>query len=108
MYKKTGNYLKNIKLNESELTRAIIGAIGQLDAYMLPDLKGYTNIKRKLTGYTDQKRQEVRDQILSTKSNDFYHFGECLETAFTSPRIAVLCNHKSAKIAKLEKETFIL
>ena len=32
---------------------------------MLPDLKGYTNIKRKLTGYTDQKRQEVRDQILS-------------------------------------------
>ena len=54
-----------------KLTRAIIGAIGQLDAYMLPDLKGYTNIKRKLTGYTDQKRQEVRDQILSTKSNDF-------------------------------------
>ena len=40
VYKKTGNYLKNIKLNESELTRAIIGAIGQLDAYTLPDLKG--------------------------------------------------------------------
>ena len=108
IYKKTGDYLKNIKLNESELTRAIIGAIGQLDAYMLPDLKGYTNIKRKLTGYTDQKRQEVRDQILSTNPNDFYHFGECLETAFITPRITVLCNQQSAKIAKLEKETFIL
>ena len=108
MYKKTGNYLKNIKLNESELTRAIIGAIGQLDAYTLPDLKGYRNIKRKLTGYTDQKRQEVRDQILSTKSNDFYHLENVLKQLLLVLELLFFVTINQQKLLRIRKETFIL
>ena len=41
IYKETGEYLKNLELSEDELTRALIGAIGTLDSYQLPDAKGF-------------------------------------------------------------------
>ena len=65
VYKATGDYLKNLKLNEDELTRALIGAIGQLDAYQLPDAKGYSSCMRYLINYTDEERQKLRDEVLA-------------------------------------------
>ena len=60
------------------MTKAIIGAIGELDAYQLPDAKGYTSMIRQLTGVTDDFRQEMREAVLGTKVEDFRAFGEAL------------------------------
>ena len=81
-YDNAAGYLKNLdatSLSDSELTKAIIGAIGDLDAYQLPDAKGYTSMMRYLTGRTDEMRQKERDEILSTNGEDFIAFGEMLE-----------------------------
>ena len=51
VYQATGDYLENLDLSDDELTRAIIGAIGQLDAYQLPDSKGYSDLGRYLFGF---------------------------------------------------------
>ncbi len=77
-YGKTGEFLKNLTLDEDELTRALIGAIGAIDAYLLPDAKGYVDTLRWLTGMTDEKRQKRRDQVLATTADDFRAFGEFL------------------------------
>ncbi|MGE4488034.1 MAG: insulinase family protein [Kiritimatiellales bacterium] len=77
-YGQTADFLKNLQIDEDELTRALIGAIGGIDAYMLPDAKGYTDMARWLTGQTDEKRQKRRDEILSTTADDFREFGEFL------------------------------
>jgi len=77
-YGKTGDFLKNLTLDEDELTRALIGAIGAIDAYLLPDAKGYADTLRWLTGMTDEKRQTRRDEVLSTTADDFRRFGEFL------------------------------
>lgn len=72
-------FLKDLKLNDDELSKAIIGTIGDVDAYQLPDAKGHTALLRYLLGVTDAERQERRDQILSTSVKDFNTFGEFLE-----------------------------
>jgi Zn-dependent M16 (insulinase) family peptidase len=77
-YGKTADFLKNLQLDEDELTRALIGAIGGIDAYLLPDAKGYIDMIRYLTGQTDEKRQKLRDELLSTTAEDFREFADFL------------------------------
>jgi Zn-dependent M16 (insulinase) family peptidase len=108
IYQQTGQFLKDLKLDEAELTRSLIGAIGQLDAYMLPDSKSFTNAKRQLLGYTESKRQQLRDEVLSTTQQHFNQFGEILDTAFHNPRVAVLCDEESAIRAGLKTQTIVL
>ncbi len=42
-----------------------------MDAYQLPDAKGYSAMGRYLLGISDEERQQRRDQILSTSPKDF-------------------------------------
>ena len=62
-YDETIDFLRNIDLTESALTRTIVGAIGDLDAYQLPDAKGRTAFMRHLLGITDEERQQRREQV---------------------------------------------
>ena len=107
VYKNTGNFLKNLKLSEDELTRSIIGAIGQLDSYQLPDAKSLSNYQRMLINYTDQERQKLRNEVLSTSKKDFQKFGDVLSKAFKDPNILVLCDNESANEANIRKLTNI-
>lgn len=86
VYNRTADYLRELQLDEDELTRAIIGAIGAIDAYLMPDAKGYTDTLRWLTGQTDEKRQNRRDEVLSTTAEDFRRFAEFMrmDNAVTS------------------------
>jgi presequence protease len=89
-YDKAGQFLRRIEIGEDELTKAMIGAIGEMDAYQLPDAQGYTSMLRYLLGVTDEDRQQRREQVLSTTQADFHRFGEVLGQAVSSARIAVL------------------
>jgi presequence protease len=94
-YDRAGQFLREIDLSEDELTKAMIGAIGEMDAYQLPDAQGYTSMLRYLLGVTDEERQQLRDQVLSTTPADFHSLGQVLEQALGSARIAVL-GHQAA------------
>lgn len=41
-YDGTVEFLKNLELDDEALTKAIIGTIGEMDSYQLPDAKGYS------------------------------------------------------------------
>lgn len=93
IYDQTGQFLRQLdhsRLSESELTRSIIGAIGDMDFYQLPDAKGYRSMTRYLAGETDEWRQQRREQILSTGLDDFHTFGEALERAAQAGRVVVM------------------
>ncbi|MBT8042104.1 MAG: insulinase family protein [Pontiella sp.] len=108
VYKATGAYLKNLKLSEDELTRALIGAIGTLDAYQLPDAKGYSSCMRYLIDYTDAERQKLRDEVLATTQKHFNAFGETLSKAFENGSVSVLCSPEAAAKAGLETKTRVM
>jgi len=93
--------LDSSRLSDNELTKAIIGAIGDIDAYQLPDAKGYTSMLRYLTHRTDALRQKTRDEVLSTNGADFIAFGEVLEKAARSEAIAVLGSQNALESANV-------
>ena len=89
-YDQTANFLSNLELSKSELTKTIIGTIGELDAYQLPDAKGYTSMVRYLTNYPDDVRQRVRDEVLGTTVKDFKKFAEPLRRVAEQGEVVVL------------------
>ncbi len=102
-YDGAAGYLKHLdakSLSDSELTKAIIAAIGDMDSYQLPDAKGYTSMIRHLTGRSDAQLQKERDEILSTNGEDFIAFGEVLEKAAKSDAVAVIGSQSAIEGAK--------
>lgn len=89
-YDATADFLRTLDLSDDELTRSIIGAIGSIDAYQLPDAKGFTSMTRYLTNDSDERQQTFRDQLLSTTVEDFRALGEVLTQVNEAGEIVVL------------------
>eukprot|EP00238_Polyblepharides_amylifera_P009616 CAMPEP_0196574836 /NCGR_PEP_ID=MMETSP1081-20130531/4451_1 /TAXON_ID=36882 /ORGANISM="Pyramimonas amylifera, Strain CCMP720" /LENGTH=1082 /DNA_ID=CAMNT_0041892963 /DNA_START=123 /DNA_END=3371 /DNA_ORIENTATION=+ len=98
-YDGAGDFLRNLDMDKESLDKAIIGCVGDIDAYQLPDSKGYTSMVRHLLGITDEERQARRDQILSTSIQDFKDFAEVLETVKTSGRVVAVASAEAVKTA---------
>jgi len=77
-YDLASEFLRHLNLNEDQLTKSIIGVIGDIDSYQLADAKGYTSMMRYLHGTTDEERQQYRAEVLATKSYHFQAFAEVL------------------------------
>jgi len=89
-YDAAAKFLREVDLSEDELTKSIIGTIGDLDAYQLPDAKGYTSLVRHLVHETEAERQQLRDEVLSTTAADFRRFAEALEQVKQHGQVVVL------------------
>ncbi len=79
IFDKTSGFLRKGTLSNDELRKGVIGAIGDMDAYMLPDAKGYASMARHLTGNTEEDIQRVRDEIFSTTAEDFKRLADVLD-----------------------------
>ena len=89
VYDGSANWLRQLDLTDRDLTRAIVGAIGDIDAYQLPDAKGSTALYRYLAGDSDETRQRLREETLATTRADFRAFADTLEAAMA--RSAAVC-----------------
>ena len=86
----TAAFLRDGMLSGDELRKGIIGAIGDMDAYMFPDAKGYASMLRYLTGNTEEDMQQVRDEIFSTTGEDFKRFADVLDEVARHGLVKVL------------------
>ncbi len=89
-YDGTAVFLQNLELSDEERVKSIIGAIGGIDAYQLPDAKGYTSMIRHLIGESDAQRQQYREEVLATTTDDFKAFGEVLAQVNEAATVVVL------------------
>jgi hypothetical protein len=103
VYDEIARFLRETKLEETELHRTIIGTIGDLDQYQLPDAKGYSSLVRYLTRNTDPERQQMREQILETKTSDFQLWADGLQTFAAQGLTKVLGSETSLQNALKEK-----
>ena len=90
VFRQAGRYLMDAALSDEEMTRAVIGAIGDIDAHMLPDAKGHVALARRLTGDTAQIRAELRAQVLGAGMARFRQYGEALDAAAKDAAVVVL------------------
>ncbi len=88
VYDGTAEHLRSLHLDQDSLTKAIIGTIGDIDSYQLPDAKGYTAFMRHLLRVSNEERQQRREQILGTTLRDFRCF--CTGSFFSAVPAATL------------------
>jgi Zn-dependent M16 (insulinase) family peptidase len=99
VYDQTGHFLRQRESSQAELNKSIIGAIGALDAYQLPDAKGYTSMIRYLLGESDEERQQFRDEVLSTSPADFLAFADVLDQVKEAGVVVVMGAPEAIKAA---------
>jgi hypothetical protein len=95
--------LREGHLHKDELTKGIIGTIGDLDQYRLPDAKGYTSMVRQLSGETDEERQQLREEVLSTTATHFTAFAEALDTVKEEGLVKVLGSESAIQGAQTDR-----
>jgi presequence protease len=103
IYDRTAEFLRAADLGEAELTRNIIGTIGEVDTYRLPDAKGFASMQRYLIGDTDEARQRVREEILSTTAADIRNFGDAMAQVAAKGRVVVLGSEQAIEAANTER-----
>ena len=106
-YDKTVDFLNNLDLSPDELKKTIIGTIGEMDTYLLPDAKGWTSMVRYLTHYTDEERQRIRNEVLSTDVEDFKGFVRVLAEFNKAGEVVVLGSAEAIEKANKEKSAFL-
>ena len=102
-YDRSPGYLREVDLSEDELTRAIIGAIGNIDPYLLPDARGWVSAQRYLAGESDEALQRRRDEVLGTTVADFRDFGAALESVREQGQVAIVGSEPAIKAAAGER-----
>jgi Zn-dependent M16 (insulinase) family peptidase len=100
VFDQTADFLNKTMLDEDELTRSIIGTIGDIDQYMLPDAKGYTSMIRHITGQTEKERQQIREEVLNSTTSDFRDFAQALEAMKERGLVKVLGSEKAMQDAQ--------
>lgn len=94
-FDQSAHFLQKLELNENELTRGIVGTVGDIDSYQLPDSKGYSSMVYHLVGESDEFRQQLREEVLSTTLDHFHQFGQQLE-ALNDKGLVVVLGSQSA------------
>ena len=102
VYDGAAAFLRDTPLDEAAITGPIIGTIGDVDMYQLPDAKGFTSMARHLAGETDDLRQRRRDEILSTSRADFARFADALDGVRERGHISVLGSEAALETANAE------
>ncbi|XP_060168287.1 presequence protease 1, chloroplastic/mitochondrial-like [Lycium barbarum] len=107
VYDGTSSFLKELELDDDALTKAIIGTIGDVDAYQLPDAKGYSSLLRYLLGVTNEERQRRREEILSTRLDDFKKFGDVMEAVKDKGVVVAVASPDDVEAANKERSNFL-
>jgi Zn-dependent M16 (insulinase) family peptidase len=107
VYDETAGFLKDADIGEEEVTRSIVGVIGQVDDYLLPDAKGLTSLRRYLLGETDERLQRLREEILSARVEDFRSFGVGLARLADTGRVVVMGSPEAIAAANAERNGFL-
>ena len=106
-FHQTADFLAGVRLDKEEIKKSIIGAIGDLDAYQLPDAKGFSSLQHYLAGENDSHRQIWRDQLLDTGQEDFHSFGVTFQSMNETGSVVVMGSQEVLSQANAERGNFL-
>ena len=98
-FSEAGDFLAALDIPADELERSIIGAIGDLDATLLPDAQGHLAMARHLAADSDEARQTLRRQVLDTTLEDLRDAGRMIRDAMQDAPVVVLGAEEALKEA---------
>jgi Zn-dependent M16 (insulinase) family peptidase len=107
VFDETVKYLRSGNLTHEEITKGIIGTIGDLDKHLLPDAKGYTSMVRYLTNDSEENRQILREEVLNTSAADFENFAHALAALKENGLVKVLGSASAIESAAAQKKGWL-
>ncbi|EFO80139.1 peptidase M16C associated domain-containing protein [Oscillochloris trichoides DG-6] len=108
IYDRTGDFLRNLALDQTGLERAIIGTISDVDSYQLPDAKGGTAMWRYILGANDAYRQQLREEILDTSPADIRAFADAVDAVREHGIITVVGSADAVEAANREQPGLLM
>lgn len=98
-YDGLAHYLRDFTPTSKQLEQAIVGAVGAIDTYLLPDARGAQALAFYLSGQNAELRQTMRDEMLATSAKDFHDFADVLEAFAQNGKTCVLGGAKTEAAA---------
>ncbi len=100
VYEAAADYIENWQGDEEELTQYLIGAISELDTPKTPQDKGTFSLGGYLTGLSEEKLQQERDEILSVTVETIRSLGEHIRAFLSDDCLCVLGREDKIKQAE--------
>ena len=107
VFDRTADWLATITIDEQELARSIIGTIGEIDSYMLPDMLGYVSLQRHLIGITDDMRARARAEVFATTLENLRSTAKAFTALPASPLVKALAGPDAVAVARAGREDFL-
>lgn len=92
VYDRIVSYLENFTIEEKDMTKFIIGAIGTMDRPMNPSEWGVTSLQAYLGGITDEMRRRDREEILSCSQAEIRSLRAQAEAVLRQKQLCVVGN----------------
>jgi len=99
VYDQTPEYLRNFECSKRDMERYIIGDISNLDYPKTPEGKGAQSDDDYITGFTQEDRQQIRDEVLSTRLEDIHQYADMIEEVMSMNHYCVVGNEAKLKAA---------
>ncbi len=103
VYEKIPEYLRSFQADEREMTKYIIGTLGNMDAPLYPEGKGQRAITAYLKRLTLEELQAERDEVLNATDEDIRKLADMIEAVLSDGNICVIGNENNIQ---KEKELF--
>ena len=100
VYKNAPNYVKNFDADDRTMTKYIIGAISDMDTPMEPSAKGAYSFACYLSGMTEERLQEDRDQVLGCTQETIRSLEPIVAEIVNQGMICAVGNEDKIKEAK--------
>ncbi|MDR2502866.1 MAG: insulinase family protein [Deltaproteobacteria bacterium] len=97
------DYLRSHKPDAAALEASIVGAIGEIDAYLLPEAKGSLAYKRAMSLDSPEERSRLRREVLETRPEHLTILGEALARAIPRAVTVVMGGQDLEAYARQEK-----
>ena len=106
-YPESCDYLRGLADRGEDLTKFIIGAMGEYDTLITPRTASLISITDYLGGWSAEEEEGVRAQMLNVKAEDLRRAADIIEAAISDPSIAVVGNRDHLNSLDNEKMTVI-
>ncbi|MCG6981719.1 MAG: insulinase family protein, partial [Deltaproteobacteria bacterium] len=107
VFDETVEFLRSGHLTDEEITKSIIGTIGDMDRHLLPDAKGFTSMVHYLTNENEDNRQVLREEVLNTSAADFGNLVQVLDAVKQNGLVKVMGSASSIEEATAQKEGWL-
>lgn len=105
-YDASGAFLRDNEVSASEVGRTVVGVIGELDTYLLPDAKGLA--AAAAPAQPDTEPTKAAGSVLSTTARDLIQFADALDAVRDHGTVVVLGGPGAVDAANAERPGFLV